>query len=66
MNGSLQNSKMHNLKITPKYFDAVKYGIKTFKVRKDDRDFEVGDYLNLREWDNGYTGELIKKRIIYI
>lgn len=41
----------HELKILPKYFDAVEQGIKTFEVRKNDRGFAVGDTLWLREYD---------------
>ena len=50
----------HDLKILPKYFDAVKSNIKPFEVRKKDRDFNVGDMLYLREYDpecNGGRGE---------
>lgn len=40
---------IHQLKITPKYFDDVVAGIKTFEVRKNDRNFHVGDFLALNE-----------------
>lgn len=44
----------HKLKLNQKYFDAVKNGIKTFEVRKNDRDFRIGDTLYLSETkDNG-------------
>lgn len=39
----------HKLKLNHKYFDAVKNGIKTFEVRKNDRDFRIGDTLYLSE-----------------
>ena len=54
---------IHGLKIRPKYFDAVRSGEKTFELRQNDRDFRVGDYLALNEWDGeSYTGrtELVK------
>ena len=54
---------IHGLKIRPKYFDAVRSGEKTFELRRNDRDFRVGDYLALNEWDGeSYTGrtELVK------
>lgn len=57
---------VHELKTLPKYFKAVKLGHKTFEVRKDDRDFQVGDDLCLREWDGGYTGNETGKIITYI
>jgi hypothetical protein len=41
----------HSLKTLPEYTDAVGSGAKTFEVRRDDRDFQVGDWLQLREWD---------------
>ena len=37
----------HTLKLHEKYFDAVKNGIKTFEIRKADRDYKVGDTLHL-------------------
>lgn len=54
-------------KILPEYFDAVCSGAKTFELRKDDSDYEVGDILILREWDNEkYTGNVIAREITYI
>ena len=73
--------KVHELKVWPQYFKAVLDGSKTFEFRKDDRGFEVGDILILREFDQGvrdysrqvpiiressYTGRSVKKRITYI
>ena len=59
--------KTHDLKIEPQYFDAVKAGTKTFEIRFNDRHFEVGDYVLLREWCNGdYMGREVEKRITYI
>lgn len=53
--------KIHELKISPKYFGDVYEGKKNFEIRKDDRDFKVGDLITLREYDNGqYTGREIK------
>ncbi len=39
----------HELKIQPKYFNAVLMGTKNFEIRKNDRDYHVGDRLWLRE-----------------
>jgi hypothetical protein len=59
----------HELKTWPEYFQAVWDGTKTFEVRKDDREYHVGDNLILREWDPekcDYTGSGIVKRVTYI
>ncbi|MGN2371913.1 ASCH/PUA domain-containing protein [Clostridium cagae] len=71
-------SKIHELKILPKYFNAVLDGTKTFELRKNDRGFEVGDTLVLKEYlqeisdrykttlHAQYTGQEVKKEISYI
>lgn len=33
-------------------------GKMTFELRYDDRDYEVGDILILREYEEGYTGHV--------
>ena len=42
---------IHELKTWPAYFERVVDGSKTFEVRKDDRGYQSGDELVLREWD---------------
>lgn len=37
----------HELKLNQRFFDAVNNGIKTFEIRKYDRDYKVGDTLRL-------------------
>lgn len=39
----------HELKTDSEVFKEVFFGRKTFEIRKDDRDFKVGDTLHLRE-----------------
>ena len=41
---------VHFLKTLPQYLDAVAARQKPFEVRRDDRDFQVGDWLTLGEW----------------
>lgn len=40
---------VHQLKCAANYFEDVITGKKTFEIRKNDRDFHVGDYLALNE-----------------
>lgn len=42
--------KIHELKLDIKYFDEVKRGKKNFEIRKNDRDFMVGDILELKAY----------------
>lgn len=44
----------HTLKIKLEYYQAIVSGRKTFEVRKDDRNFEVGDYINFVVMDGFY------------
>lgn len=62
-------SDKHDLKTWPEYFNEIFLGHKTFEVRKNDRDFKVGDYLILKEWDqntNSYTGRMMVRKVSYI
>ena len=58
----------HKLKIIPMYFDAVEDGRKPFEVRKNDRDYSVGDTLILQEFEQGtgYSGKEITRTISFI
>lgn len=38
--------KIIDLKIYPSYFRDVLSGDKTFEIRKNDRDYEIGDLLD--------------------
>jgi hypothetical protein len=61
------SSNTHELKILPQWFADVSTGKKNFEIRRNDRDFKVGDYLLLKEYERGhYTGRELKKRIQYI
>ncbi len=39
----------HQLKIKSEYLNAIIFGDKTFEIRKNDRDFKVGDRVTLIE-----------------
>jgi len=57
----------HKLKILPEYFQPVLDGTKTFELRRNDRGFQIGDAVILKEWDvSGYTGRELTKTIQYI
>lgn len=59
--------KVHNLKIKPQYFKDVVSGIKTFEVRKNDRNFKVGDLMVLETYDNEkFTGSFVNTEITYM
>ncbi|HHG9959418.1 TPA: DUF3850 domain-containing protein [Yersinia enterocolitica] len=57
----IESPAIHALKILPKYFDAVFTGCKKAEFRLNNRDFSVGDYLILKEWElnAGYSGRRI-------
>jgi len=58
----------HDLKTETEYYQAVEAGIKTFELRVNDRNFQVGDMVRLVEVVSGVpTGRKIPpKEIIYI
>jgi len=60
---------VHDLKTWPPYFAALLDGRKTFEIRENDREFQVGDMLRLREWDpasSEYTGREMMRVVSYI
>lgn len=57
----------HYLKISPYYINEVIEGNKTFEVRKNDRNFQVGDVIILQEYHNSkYLERKISAKITYI
>lgn len=58
---------IHELKIYNEYFEDVLTGVKSFEIRKNDRNFNVGDLLALNEFDGvTYTGRCCLVSVDYI
>lgn len=43
--------KVHKLKILPEYYNAQIEGKKNFEIRKNDRNYQIGDWLLLKEYN---------------
>lgn len=60
----------HDLKTYPAYYKAVRAGDKRFEIRwNDDRAFQKGDTVTLKEYDPkkiNYTGREIDAMITYV
>ncbi len=60
---------IHILKTWPEFYCYIVSSEKTFEIRKNDRNFEHGDVLALREFDPGsqeYSGEFEIRRVTYL
>jgi ParB family chromosome partitioning protein len=58
---------IHDIKLAAMYFDDVQSGKKSFELRKNDRNYKVGDFLNMHEYSDGKdTGRSIDAEIIYM
>lgn len=58
--------KLHELKILHKYLVEVDLGKKTFELRKNDRDYQVGDlirFIDVREDDSTANKNQIEPNI---
>jgi hypothetical protein len=62
----------HELKTWPEFFRAVVEGRKTFECRRNDRGFQAGDSLLLREYEPtrsgsaAYTGRACRCDVTYV
>ncbi|MFJ5670664.1 DUF3850 domain-containing protein [Bacillus safensis] len=58
---------VHDLKVIPSFFCAIKSGMKGFEIRRNDRKFQVGDVIMLREYNDGhYTGRIVLGKITFV
>ncbi|UFS61261.1 DUF3850 domain-containing protein [Subtercola endophyticus] len=58
---------VHELKLDREWFPAVAEGRKTVEIRFNDRDYQVGDVLLLKETEDGiYTGEELRRVVTHV
>lgn len=61
--------KVHKLKILPEYYNAQIEGKKNFEIRKNDRNYQIGDWLLLKEYNpkiKKFTERKVMVEITYI
>jgi len=61
----------HDLKCVQPFFEGVLTGTKNFEIRKNDRNFQPGDQLNLKEYDpvqknDPYTGWEVRAIVLSV
>lgn len=62
-----RGNKVHQIKIGASYFKDVCTGTKNFELRKNDRDYRIGDILEMREISAGKeTGRKVSVLVTYI
>lgn len=74
-----QQHAIHQLITWPRPFEALMNGCKTFEIRLNDRGFQVGDLLELLEYEppsrtsdldstmkGGYTGRSCYRKVVYV
>lgn len=60
-------TKVHQIRLASMYFDDVQCGKKRFELRKNDREYKVGDKLIMMEFANGkHTGREVEADVIYM
>lgn len=62
-------AQTHELKICNEHFEDIWNGVKTFEIRRNDRNFQVGDELCLKEFNpetEKYTGSICHVKVKYI
>lgn len=69
MNKPKPNAKHHEVKLEIFYFTQVELGYKTFEIRENDRDYQAGDKITLKEFcktHSYYTGRSISFTVGYV
>ena len=59
----------HQVKSWSHLYDAIVSGVKPYDLRKNDRDYRIGDTLRLSRYDNiggRFTGEYCDRKVSYI
>ncbi|TLV02742.1 DUF3850 domain-containing protein [Dyadobacter luticola] len=59
----------HYLKCLPEHFNRSASGLKNYEIRLNDRNFQIGDRIVLREYDlaeNSYLGRELERKIEHI
>lgn len=69
-------SRTHRLKTLPQFWDRAQSGQKTFEIRLNDRDYQLGDILELQLFDGKHYVQdglsrsspikTIRRRVAYI
>ena len=66
---SRRKPKTHEIKCWPQFFGPVANSSKPFEIRKNDRDYQIGDTLRIREWcptKRDFTGYECRAIISYL
>lgn len=59
--------RVHEIRLGAMFFEDARSGKKSFELRKNDRDYKVGDILEMIEFKEGKnTGRVIRKSVTYI
>lgn len=69
MEGQEEGPRIHELKVWPEYFAATAAGVKPWEYRLNDRGYQVGDILRMREYDpqaGHYTGAVLEVSVLYL
>lgn len=58
--------KLHNLKIEKQYIEPIVEEEKTFEIRYNDRNYQVGDVIKFVPTTDSYYGDIIKYKFYVI